>query len=542
MFHQNFLSLFGDSCKQPNSLFSLIDSFETLQISNPLDKKRDQYLSTIRSQKRKHYLHAKRMGAFNLESLANELDNIEKGPNLQDYIDQCYHQTYSLDQFVEIIEALNSNDLFKQHFAVIGLRKLLCAESNPPIQQVLDAETLPKLIEFMKSEDQPRLLLEATWILSNLTSGTTKQTQMILDHGAIPVLIRLSKSSNREVREQIIWVLGNIAGDSSQFRDCLIHAGAVNPFIKIMEESLSAEDQALIKHGTWALSNLCRGKPLPPFYAVKNTIPIFARVIATQEDIDTLTDAAWALSFLSDGSSHEEKTQMVFDSGVVPYLVKLLDQSCISLVTPCLKTIGSILTGSIEVSNGVLEIPGVVEALFRFLSHSKKILRREAAWTISNIAAGSPQNLEYLLPACYLDQIFKSSLYEPVLEVRREVTWVLGNAMQTADDRQLKILFDRGILQHMSKIIQCKEDQKSQEVALEGVATIFKRKSFPEGYSPDVYRSILEQDPCVMEVIKEFSNSVKSEIVISAHEILDFDDNGVSDEKIGYQNETNWGL
>jgi len=42
---------------------------------------------------------------------------------------------------------------------------------------------------------------------------------------------------------------------------------------------------------------------------VKKSIPILCKVIAESNDYDILTDATWAISYLSDGD--EEKVEMV---------------------------------------------------------------------------------------------------------------------------------------------------------------------------------------------------------------------------------------
>lgn len=36
------------------------------------------------------------------------------------------------------------------HYGVIGLRKILSVEDGPPIQMVIDANMVPRLLEFIK--------------------------------------------------------------------------------------------------------------------------------------------------------------------------------------------------------------------------------------------------------------------------------------------------------------------------------------------------------------------------------------------------------
>jgi hypothetical protein len=58
--------------------------------------------------------------------------------------------------------------------------------------------------------------VEALWALTNIAAGTTEHTHVLLRHNPVPALVRLLDSSNQEVLEQALWVIGNIAGEVSR--------------------------------------------------------------------------------------------------------------------------------------------------------------------------------------------------------------------------------------------------------------------------------------------------------------------------------------
>jgi importin subunit alpha-1 len=94
-----------------------------------------------------------------------------------------------MDVFGDLIASINNPDVIKQHYGIIGVRKILSIADCPPIQAVIDAGLVPKMIEYVKQQEYPQLQLEATWALTNVASGTTIQCQSIIDKGGIPLFV-----------------------------------------------------------------------------------------------------------------------------------------------------------------------------------------------------------------------------------------------------------------------------------------------------------------------------------------------------------------
>ena len=103
---------------------------------------------------------------------------------------------------------------------------------------MIDANLVPRLVQFLQDSNRSSLQLEAAWILSNVASGTREQTRFVVDSGCITIFLRLLTSPNAEVRDQVIWALGNIAGDSVSCRDTVLLNGGFQALLNFANVSL----------------------------------------------------------------------------------------------------------------------------------------------------------------------------------------------------------------------------------------------------------------------------------------------------------------
>ena len=87
------------------------------------------------------------------------------------------------------------------------------------------------------------------------------------------------RSPNEDVREQAVWALGNMAGDSAAFRDQVLQAGALPQLLPLVHRDAKL---SFLRNATWTLSNFCRGKPHPSMDLVGPALPMLAQLIYSQ--------------------------------------------------------------------------------------------------------------------------------------------------------------------------------------------------------------------------------------------------------------------
>ncbi|CAG7851594.1 Importin subunit alpha-2 AltName: Full=Importin-1; AltName: Full=Karyopherin subunit alpha-2 [Serendipita indica DSM 11827] len=419
--------------------------------SNEVRKRREEQQVEIRRQKRE-------------ENLAKRRNLFTSGTNDGDSDDEGAAEWEAEGEM--LVQGVRSGELHQQIEATARIRRLLSKEDNPPIEQVIRAGLVPYFVNFLQSPDQ-QLQFESAWALTNVASGTSEQTQLILNNGAVPPLVKLLSSPSPEVREQAVWALGNIAGDGANFRDYVLQSGVMEPLLAVIGNDSSSLN--LVRNAIWTLSNLCRGKnPPPDWEIVSKALPLLAKNIYSS-DMDTLVDASWALSYLSDGSN--QHIQAVVEAGVCRRLVDLLTHPSPQVQTPALRCIGNIVTGD-DLQTQVVIASGALPALLPIFRTSREGLRKEACWTVSNILAGTTKQIQAIIDAGIWPELVNClSSTEP--RTRREACWAVSNATSGASPDQIAYFVDQNTLGPLCAMLSMM-DNRIIKVTLEALDNILK--------------------------------------------------------------------
>ncbi|PWZ08265.1 Importin subunit alpha-2 [Zea mays] len=284
-----------------------------------------------------------------------------------------------------------------------ALRRLLSQSEVPPVDAAIKAGAVPLLVQSLSFGSPDEQLLEAAWCLTNIAAGKPEETKSLLP--ALPLLIaHLGENSSTLVAEQCAWAIGNVAGEGAELRNTLLAQGALWPLARLMLSNKGSTTRT----AAWALSNLIKG---PDSKAANELIGIDGipnAIIRNLEkaDEELATEVAWVVVYLS-----------------------ALSEKATSLIV--LRGLGNLVAGDGYMVDSVLIVGNSVtdqalSSLIKCLKSDHRVLKKEASWAMSNIAAGSFEHKK-LIFASEATPLLMHLLRTAQFDIRREAAYTLGN-------------------------------------------------------------------------------------------------------------------
>lgn len=394
--------------------------YYTLMSTDSRKKQREDQQISLREKKRTELLQRKRM---TVESEMVEMSDFKNKKKL-----------------------LFSKSLREVMDGVIAFRKCLSIEEGPPIQAVIDAGLVPRLVELLAREHAlynngeigiiRKIRCEAAWALTNIASGSTEQTQKIIDYGAIPLFSTMLQENDEDVVDQAAWAFGNIAGDSEIMRDAVINCDVLKISIKLTTALLDGGSIKVLRNITWLLANLNRGRDPPP--KLENMIKTAELLVYLIDfnDEDIRNDSLWAISYIAD---NEEAVHILFKLGLIEkvfiVMKKYLEFTTSKMILPAIRTVGNIVTttdNNVDLLLSMELLPVLCDIFENFPGDvTIKKLRKEICWILSNIACGSVKHALLLLNARVQKILFSTVKLQNYIKM--EACWALTNIMKHAE-------------------------------------------------------------------------------------------------------------
>eukprot|EP00557_Chaetoceros_sp_GSL56_P003529 CAMPEP_0176489156 /NCGR_PEP_ID=MMETSP0200_2-20121128/7126_1 /TAXON_ID=947934 /ORGANISM="Chaetoceros sp., Strain GSL56" /LENGTH=1024 /DNA_ID=CAMNT_0017886255 /DNA_START=213 /DNA_END=3287 /DNA_ORIENTATION=+ len=355
--------------------------------------------------------------------------------------------------------------------------------------------------------------------------SVTSNNLLVRHPEAIPSFISLMTSPDKNVCENAMWVLGNIAAGEGHgvpgnnkvnpssdpnlgenatnvtMKDIVLAAGAMGPLLRCMERFTDAISLQLI--GSWVISTLVENK-MPTGKKNHSTnegsriddsdmelLIITLRRLLQFDDDDILSYTCWSLSHLCDGPATNIASIVTTQDpnapsgGLVPRLVELLHHKNWRVTKPALRTIGNIVCAEYDddavvhddkqlltdFTEVILDCKAVPK-LKSLINHENREIQKEACWTLSNIAAGTVDQIQAVIDSGAISPLVLLVNSEHTdQEVRSEACWVVLNATSCGSDQQIGVLVTEGCVSVLGLLL---EETNMVAMALEGLERVLQ--------------------------------------------------------------------
>ena len=105
-------------------------------------------------------------------------------------------------------------------------------------------------------------------------------------------------------------------------------------------------------------------------------------------------------------------------------------------------------------------------------SSQKKSIKKEACWTISNITAGTKEQIQCVVDNGIITPLV-NLLGHAEFDIKKEAAWAISNATSGGSGDQIRYLVSQGCIKPLCDLLDC-ADPRIITVALEGLENILK--------------------------------------------------------------------
>ena len=315
------------------------------------------------------------------------------------------------------------------------LREILDVE-KPPIQTIIDLGAVSRLVEMIKTAEDPLVQTNLEHVISILLSGSRKQTRALAEEsGFLSVLVNLVESQDVHISEKAILAVGSVANMSPKYCESLLQVGIILPLLRVLKQASNVDT---LKVSTSTFSKCCRGKL--DFATSKQSLKVLTQLLVN-DDKRVVFNSCWALFYILDGLTCEGVNEVI-KIGFVDHLLKLLPSSPHNVQEPALKSLRLITTAgdaciqAITLRNGIACLSKALTTNLRWLSSSHETNQEVACWAISNIISGDKERIQTAIDnnivPCLAQMLEAEHNKKHVLWIIYQITKV-GNAAQVTN-------------------------------------------------------------------------------------------------------------
>ncbi|KAI3985162.1 hypothetical protein MKX01_027707 [Papaver californicum] len=193
------------------------------------------------------------------------------------------------------------------------------------------------------------------------------------------------------------------------------------------DKDMMIEEEQTLLEAAWCLTNIAAGEP-EQTKSLLPALPLLIAQLGEKSCIHVAEQCAWALGNVA--GEGEELRNVLLSQGALAPLARMMLSNKGSNLIKVLRSLGNLIASDshktyvLTAEHDITE--NVVLALVKCLRCEHRVLKKEAAWVLSNIAAGTLAHKQ-LIYSSEAAPLLLHLLSSAPFDIRKEVAYALGN-------------------------------------------------------------------------------------------------------------------
>lgn len=311
--------------------------------------------------------------------------------------------------------------------------------------------------------------VNAVWIITNMCCISQEVTHMFVQSNVIDTLTQLVRSPNRRLSNQTIWAIANISADCVSCKLVCRKPKLLKILSKLLQ-SPQGLDEIEYRHLIWCINNiLSGGRASMTSPVARSLIRGFSNILLDIPSVHKMKCGPmilWTLANLIDSTQDTTRIDMLLSQPLLieHVLLIFLDENEKQCHSAALRLLGNVVVGNDTQTDQLIEYSNFKDVMDIAMSSSE--YQSEAAWIISNIVAGAPRHVDYVLekPEKFYSWLL-GGIHSKEDRLKKESLWIVGNLLATADEFQRTLLVSLGITHHLPTLLQWNDVRLKEKAA-----------------------------------------------------------------------------
>jgi importin subunit alpha-1 len=283
--------------------------------------------------------------------------------------------------------------------------------------------------------------------------------QMILDE---------YEKRNQIIIENLVLHLGNNIMTDYNSRKLLINSGIHDRIAQIVSGERIHE--GVVKNSVWYLGLALKYKPEMDEQRISKALEVCLKFLES-EDPEVENDALWGLCNASE-TDFDSILELYVTSNVCGYIVNSDRLRQKTLVIPVVRLFGNLLSNEPRIVDYLIAV-GCIPFLQKFLYHKSSNVRKETLWAISNIGAGTLDQIKDVIQADIVPTVL-SLFKDEDIETVREAVYTISNLINGGNFETCSKLVDSGMLPAILYILRSTKNPEILKLALASLDVFFR--------------------------------------------------------------------